>query len=193
MRLFLFIICLLLSSFTFSGKWRAALKEQGIKKANICGNHLILNTKKSINKNFIVKGEGYLFSNLIKYQDYWSILKKYNKEEASIQLRKKFKNTTLWRILDDEKVENLGTPKEVIIHFKSTIKDCYEGAKTTLGKDCSKMRDKKTCCSEKFIGPSIEWIVGGKKYTLNYTPDPSVRLKTPKRSYYCHSIKQLKI
>lgn len=73
--------------------------------------------------------------------------------------------------------------------FSATIKDCMEGAKTTLGNDCSHLKGdgRHSCCREKFSGPTIFWG-DNENYKLMYSPDPSVRLKVDgeKTHRYCN-------
>lgn len=160
--------------------WLAKLAEHNVVEFNVCGDSEILPTKKSISKHFIVgpNSSGYLFSNLLSYQQYFKLLTEKNLVAAKAELEKEFSKTHLWKYTKENGFEDLGAPSKVISPFTASIKDCMEGAKTTLGNDCSRSEgaNRRGCCGEKFIGPEIYWERGG-KYILSYSPDPSTQLK----------------
>lgn len=60
------------------------LKRQGVSEVNICGNANIINTRKSLEKNFL-QGDplkGYLFSQMLPIAKYWEILEAKNYQPA---------------------------------------------------------------------------------------------------------------
>lgn len=142
------------------------------KTVSICGNNNIQLTKKSLSKNFIFgkPAKGYLITDLISYDEYWQILKTKNLIEAKSELKVRLNDAQLW-IATREGVESLGSPANVEFPFTATVKDCLDGAKTTLGNNCA---GSESCCAEKFVGPVITWK---EQFRLGYSPDPSVRLK----------------
>lgn len=172
--------------------WARTLKQQKIDKINICGNADILVTSRSISKDFLI-GEpkkGYLFSDLVAYDDYWKILESLSLEKAKTELTNEFKRTVLWQVSESGKVVKIGSPSRVTFAMTSTVKDCMEGAKTTLGNDCSNRKNRSSCCKEKFVGPNIYWANDQGEFRLSYSPDPSVRLRVPTeiKHRFCHSI-----
>lgn len=171
--------------------WLAKLADHSVKEFNVCGSSEIQPTKKSISKHFIsgLKPSGYLFSNLLSHQQYFKLLTDKNLNDAKAELQKEFSKTHLWKYTKENGFEDLGTPTKIVSRFSASIKDCMEGAKTTLGNDCTpfKGEGRRNCCGEKFVGPEITWVKGG-EYKLLYSPDPSVRLKVvgEKTHRYCN-------
>jgi len=171
--------------------WLGKLAEQNVQEFSVCGSSEIQPTKKSLAKHFILgsKPSGYLFSNLLSHQRYFKLLSEKNLDEAKAELQKEFSKTHLWKYTKEKGFEDLGTPTQVASGFSASIKDCMEGAKTTLGSDCSRFDgdSRRSCCAEKFVGPEISWETEG-EYKLLYSPDPSVRFKVAgeKKHRYCN-------
>jgi hypothetical protein len=172
-------------------KWAVALKERKINKINICGNAKILVTKASIGRDFLIgkPKAGYFFSGLITQEDYWKTLESYDLEKAKAELEDKFKKAVLWQISGDDRVTKIGAPSRLTFAMTATVKGCINGAKTTLGNDCSKWQDKVSCCKEKFVGPEIYWLNSQGEFRLSYSPDPSIKLKVPHERHlrFCHA------
>lgn len=172
--------------------WLPQVAEKNISEFNVCGNSDIQPTKKSLLKHFSQGAEqtGFFFSNLISSQRYYALLSEKNLEEAKSALEDDFNKTHLWKYSKDKGIEDLGTPRKVDFHFTATIKDCLEGAKTTLGTDCSRFEGthRRSCCREKFVGPVVFWGSDKEEYKLLYSPDPSIRLKVPgeRKHRYCN-------
>lgn len=158
---------------------------------NICGDRSMRLTTSSIKKHFLdgQRQRGYFLSKLISYDSYREILKTKTKEEAASAIKSVLTNTELWQV-KNEIVQSLGTPKLIEIPFSATIKDCVEGAKTTLGMSCNRVdkKEREACCSEKFVGPVLVWETKDGTFKLFYSPDPSVQLKVPteKNRRYCY-------
>ena len=175
-------------------KWMENLKIRGISEINICGDANVLNSEKSLRENFLLgmPKHGLIFSKLPALDEYWKILKNYNKDQAQIELKKEFFKTTLWEISEKGMIKSLGNPTSFEAKFTATIKDCIEGANKTIGGNCThySIDKRESCCSEKFVGPVISWLSGKKKITLFYSPDPSVRLRIPgeKSHRYCQVV-----
>lgn len=171
--------------------WIGALADHGVHEFNVCGNSEIQLTRKSLSKNFLVGSDksGYLFSNMLSYQNYLKLLSDKKLTEAKTELEKEFNKARLWRYTSETGFENLGAPSKVVSRFTASIKDCMEGARTTLGNDCSRYEGagRRGCCGEKFTGPEISWG-DDKEYRLLYSPDPSIRLKVvgEKKHRYCN-------
>lgn len=171
--------------------WLPKLAEKNIREFHVCGNPQIQLNKKSLSKDFAFgfKQAGYLFSNLISFQQYISILSEKNSEEAKSALQAEFSRAHLWKYSKKTGFEDLGTVSKIDLRFSTTIKDCMEGAKTSLGNDCSKLTgdSRRGCCSEKFTGPALYWG-NNEQFKLMYSPDPSVRLKVNKEKNhrYCN-------
>ena len=173
-------------------KWARTLKEQNVVKINICGNANIQVTKRSIAKDFLIGNPktGYFFSELIAYKDYWKTLESHDLERAKGELTDRFKITVLWKVSDDGSVTRIGAPSKMEFPMTATVKDCMNGAKTTLGADCTKREDTLACCKEKFVGPVIYWKHSQDEFRLSYSPDPSITLKVPheRALRFCHAI-----
>lgn len=122
--------------------------------------------------------------------------RKKNLVEAKAELEKEFSKTHLWKYTKEKGFEDLGTPSKFNSRFSASIKDCMEGAKTTLGNDCSRFEgtSRRGCCGEKFTGPEVSWGSKG-EYTLLYSPDPSTRLKVDgeKKHRYCNVQETIKL
>ncbi len=182
---------------TISTEWINILGKSN--KVNICGNRFILNSKSSLKKNFFSAKtkKGYAFTNLVAYDDYWKILKELNLKEAQKSLEDAFSKVSLWEIEMDGTTRFLGTPEKVIVSFKSTVKDCVDGAPKTIGGLCLTGTDKEktACCMEKFTGPLIIWNYKNIKYKLDFSPDPSVSLNisNTKEVYFCQVKESFKL
>jgi hypothetical protein len=188
--LFQFLISVLLASTGGQAKIISSKKFASIidfkapagKTISVCGNNKIQLTKKSLSKDFLIgePSKGFLITDLISYDEYWQILKSKNLEEAKSELKARLNEAHLW-IVTPESSQSLGAPSSIELPFTATVKDCVEGAKTTLGNSCS---GSAACCSEKFVGPVIIWK---DQYRLGYSPDPSVRLTVTGDQYprYC--------
>ncbi len=171
--------------------WISKIIEKQIKNFNICGSADILLNKKSLNKDFFqgVPPRGYFFTEMISYQEFLDVLASKNLLDAKVALLQKFNISHLWIFTEGKGLEDFGVPSKIDLPFTATIKDCVEGAKTTLGNDCSsyKLSERRSCCAEKFSGPSVYW---GKRsdFKLMYSPDPSVRLKVfgESKHRYCN-------
>ncbi len=178
-------------------KWAQVLKEAGVEKVNLCGTAEIQNSVQSLKHDFFSRKskKGYLFSGLISNDDYWRILKTHNLNTSKEELKKLFSKTILWEISWTGEVRNLGNPIEVQTAFTATVKDCVDGAKTTLGMSCSnyKPEHRESCCSEKFVGPKVVWKASKGSFVLTYSPDPSIQLKIPGEltNRFCHSIESV--
>ena len=160
--------------------WFPLLLKQSVKEFHVCGNADIFPKAKSINKDFLFgpEGSGFLFSNLLGHNDYFSLLENQNLEQSKKSLLKAFGEARLWRYSKVGGLENLGQPTKIELPYTATVKDCLEGAPRTIGGVCSEERLKvsSSCCKEKFVGPIIYW--GDQlQYKLLYSPDPSVRLR----------------
>lgn len=169
--------------------WLPRLAEKDVREFHVCGDSEIQPTKKSLSRHFALgsRKTGFLFSNLISYRQYVALLSEKTSEEAKSALRVEFSQTHLWRYSKENGFEDLGAPGKVDLPFSASIKDCMEGAKTTLGADCSRYEERRGCCGEKFVGPVLFW--GDKEeYKLMYNPDPSVRLRVAgeKKHRYCN-------
>lgn len=179
-------------------KWMTKLKEQGVFEVHLCGNLHILNTKKSLEKDFLIgtPKRGFVFSGLPSYEKYWEILKEHELSQAKKRMKEAFSSPILWEISDKGEVRSLGVPNLFEPKFTATVKDCMAGAAKTIGGTClqESLKDREGCCREKFIGPEISWGNNAVKYTLFYSPDPSILLKihNQKGRRYCHSIESIK-
>lgn len=173
--------------------WPQILKKSGVLEVNICGSAEIQNSISSLKQDFLIGNnkKGYLLSGLISIEKYRQILKTQNLISAKEELKKTFSTTTLWEVSEYGEVRNLGFPVEVQLPFTATVMDCMNGAKTTLGMSCSNQKADQieACCSEKFIGPIASWKNTNENFTLNYSPDPSIKLKVPneKSIRFCHA------
>ncbi len=179
--------------------WVDPLKAAGVGSFHVCGDEKIQPTKSSLRKNFLVGKEkvGFLLSGLISHSDYFEVLQTQNLEKAKASLRNKIRNAHLWRVSASGEIQDLGAPTNIDLPFTATVKDCVEGARTTLGNDCSTRADfeRFTCCREKFSGPRIFWVKVHDEYRLGYSPDPSVRLKVAgeKKHRYCNVQREMKL
>lgn len=179
-------------------RWMSKLKERGITEVHICGNLHILNTKKSLKKDLLIgtPKRGFVFSGLPSYENYWKILKEHKLSQAKKIMKDAFLSTILWEISDEGEVRSFGVPNRFEPKFTATVKDCMTGATKTIGGTClqESLEEREGCCREKFIGPEISWGDDEVKYTLFYTPDPSILLKihSEKGHRYCHSIESIK-
>jgi len=178
--------------------WIQGLKDVGIETFSVCGNSAIQVTSSSIKKDFLV-GEpprGYVISDLPSHDEYWESMKSMNLAAAKADLSAKFSKTRIWQVREDGTMQSQGLPTEVKMPFLATVKDCVEGAKTTLGSDCSRFPvDQRTgCCMEKFVGPQISWKTQAGEFKLFYSPDPSVSLRVPgeKNHRYCNVVELVK-
>lgn len=178
--------------------WLGKLTEHNVLEFNICGSSNILLTKKSISKNFITSANqsGYLFTKMLSYQQYLKLLSENNLIAAKSEIEREFSQTHLWKYTKEKGFEDLGAPIKVDSRFSASIRDCMEGAKTSLGSDCNLFEgdSRRTCCGEKFIGPEVSWGNKG-EYRLLYSPDPSVRLKiaSEKKHRFCNVQESIRI
>jgi hypothetical protein len=159
--------------------WLADLRAEKIFFFHVCGTAEILPTRKSLNRDFAVgvEKQGYFFTDMLGTGEYQSLIETQNLEGAKTALRARFEKARLWRH-SPKGLTDLGVPTKIEFPFLATIKDCREGAKNSLGRECSVPESRATCCSEKFSGPLVYW--GAKEeFVLKYSPDPSVRLKVP--------------
>lgn len=159
--------------------WLQKLGESKVNGFYVCGSSEIQPTKGSIEKNFILgkTKTGLLLSEFISMQKYFSILENENLSQAKSTLEAELKKSSLWQVSENGEIVNKGHPSKIELPFTATIKDCMEGAKTTLGMDCSiRPLELASCCRTKFVGPIVYW---GKHFEqkLMYSPDPSVRMK----------------
>lgn len=172
--------------------WAKGLKESQVKSFHVCGDSDIQPTKKSLKKDFLIgkNKSGLLFSGMMSKDEYFTILKTENLESAKSRFRERFSEARLWKVNGNGEIKDIGSPAEIDLPFTATVKDCMEGAKTSLGSDCSmiSVASRATCCQEKFSGPRIKWAEGNREYRLGYSPDPSVRLKVPgeRKNRYCN-------
>ena len=148
-------------------------------------------------KSFLVGPDktGYLLTGLFSMSRYYQILTENNLEAAKEKLKDELAVVRLWKVGPDNTVQSLGAPKNIRLPFTATIKDCVEGARTTLGNNCSgtPKENRVPCCREKFSGPVIQW---GEdlSYQLLYSPDPSVGLLLPKGpGRYCNVSTRIEI
>jgi hypothetical protein len=200
------LACVLFSSLAVAGKkkldlgtlkWSQSLKEAGVTEFNVCGTEEIQNSVSSFQRNFFIgkQKKAYLLSGLLSNDEYWKILKTENLSSGKEEIKKAFSKTVLWEISENGEVNTLGPPSEVKTPFTATVKDCVEGAKTTLGSSClgDTAEQRESCCSEKFVGPKVIWkgLKGG--FVLHFSPDPSIRLKVPdeKANRFCHSLESV--
>jgi hypothetical protein len=141
--------------------WLKPLTDAKIKNFYVCGSVAILPTTKSLKKDFIIApyNTGYFITDALEMRPYYSILEAENLKPAKESLRAKFSMMHLWQF-KDQKITDLGAPTTVDFPFTSTIKDCMEGAPTSLGSNCSR---NETCCREKFLGPILRWGQDKKK------------------------------
>ncbi len=179
--------------------WVQTVANSGAKEIQICGSNKIVPTKVSIKRHFLTgtAGHGYFLTGLPSIKTYFQVLADNNLAEAKVELTKLFSTAELWTLEKDKSQPiSLGQPTSVELPFTATVKDCVEGAKTTLGNDCSGNAGVNLlgCCREKFIGPIINW---GTKFDhkLYFSPDPSVTLKVPgERTHrYCNVAEPMKI
>jgi len=174
--------------------WIQGLKEVGAESFSVCGNSAIQVTNSSFKKNFLV-GEpirGYVITDLVSYNEYWASMKSMNLTAAKADLSAKFSKARIWQVGEDRTIQSQGLPTEVELPFVATVKDCVEGAKTSLGNDCSRhpVEQRMGCCMEKFLGPRISWKTQAGDFKLFYSPDPTVRLRVPgeKNHRYCNVV-----
>ena len=179
--------------------WAQSLKAQA-PIVNICGSPNITVSKHSLRKDFFLGSpiKGYVLSDLLSYDEYWKILKEQNLEPAKLELEKRFQKAMLWEVSRTGEVQSLGVPAKVEIAFTATVRDCIEGAATTLGSDCSKntkAAQREQCCREKFVGPQVFWKSKRGDIQLKYSPDPSVMLNVPgeEAHRYCFANQTLTI
>jgi hypothetical protein len=171
--------------------WAKSLKESQVKSFHVCGDADIQPTKKSLMKDFFLSEEksGLLFTGMVPSKEYWLILSEENLEGAKSRLKARFGEARLWKVTESGQAKDIGSPTEIDLPFTATVKDCMEGAKTSLGSDCSlrSVEARTACCREKFSGPRLKWAVDGKEYHLRYSPDPSVQLRVggEKRNRFC--------
>lgn len=177
-----------------------SVKKLGVNHLSVCGDADILVTKKSLGKDFQVGKEkrGYLFAGLISQKEYFSILRNSSKSQADKFLGKSFAATKLILVDGSNKASILGTPDSVEYPYQGTIKDCMQGVESRRTKRCEKYQrtdNLKWCCSSKFPGPRVHWKTKHGKFTLKYTPDPSLKLKVPgeRKNRYCFSTERLKL
>lgn len=175
------------------------VKSIGTNELQICGSNKIVPTENSIRRHFHVgaDGLGYLTTGLPSIEMYFQILTKFPLVEAKAELQKLFSNAELWVVKKNATVAtSLGTPKQIDLPFTASVRDCMEGAKTTLGNDCSKNKGSNliSCCREKFIGPEVIWGEAS-NYRLYYSPDPSVSLKVAGEAThrYCNVAQPMKV
>lgn len=179
-------------------KWMQSLKQSGVNEVNVCGKAGILNSKTSLQKEFITGAskKGFVFSQLPLHSKYWKILKEKNRENAESELKNLFSKTILWEVGLDGKASSLGTPEKIETRFTATVKDCVEGISKTIGGTCNHLaiEQREACCSEKFTGPAITWKKNKEKFTMLYSPDPSVRLRVAgeKNHRYCQVVDSIK-
>lgn len=179
--------------------WVQVVAETGAKEIQICGSRKIVPSKNSIKRHFTIGAEarGYFATGLPTIEAYFQVLSDHNLPTAKVEMEKLFSNAELWTLSKSQtQPVSLGRPSAVELPFTATVKDCVEGAKTTLGNDCSKNNGVNLvgCCREKFIGPIVKW--GTKQdYLLYFSPDPSVSLKVPtERTHrYCNVAEPMKI
>lgn len=192
-----FLIALILPISSFGQTWIKNAKSQNISRISLCGDSQILNNQRSVMKHFYVGDKGYFFTEMLPYSDYIRILTEENLKAASEKLTKIFRKSLLWNVKSSGEVVSLGHPSEVNLKFKSTIKDCIEGAEKTIGGNCKRYpkSQRAGCCREKFIGPNIVWKNEGKNIELLYSPDPSVRLRVPGESKhrYCNVVERYRL
>jgi hypothetical protein len=176
--------------------WVQAVADSGASELQICGSSKIIPSRRSIQRHFLVGAEkrGYFATGLPTIEKYFQVLATHNLAEAKVEMEKLFSNAELWTVTTE--VQSLGKPTAVELPFTATVKDCVEGAKTTLGNDCSKNAgvNLTSCCREKFIGPVVIW--GSKQdHKLYFSPDPSVSLKVPNESThrYCNVAEPMKL
>lgn len=179
--------------------WVQTVADSGAKELQICGSNRIVPSKDSIKRHFQTgtTARGFFVTGLPSIERYFQILADNNLATAKAEVTKLFSTAELWTLDKGESIPvSLGQPSSVDIPFTATVKDCVEGAKTTLGNDCSKHSGANLlgCCREKFIGPVIAW---GTKldHKLYFSPDPSVNLKVPgERTHrYCNVAEPMKI
>ncbi|MBN8540798.1 MAG: hypothetical protein J0L82_10470 [Deltaproteobacteria bacterium] len=179
--------------------WVQAVSESGAKEIQICGSSKIVPSKASIKRHFFTgaTARGYFVTGLPSIERYFQILADNNLEAAKVEITKLFSNAELWTLDKENSLPaSLGKPSSVDLPFTATVKDCVEGAKTTLGNDCSKNSGASLlgCCREKFLGPIVNW---GTKldHKLYFSPDPSVSLKVPgERTHrYCNVAEPMRI
>lgn len=190
-------LALILNFSAHAANWRNALSSKGVNEVNLCGSSEIQHTRRSLAKHFIVNGKGFLFTGLISHDRYWEILKTMKKAEADKEIENIFRSSHLWQISPEGTITDLGLPSKIDLRYKSTVKDCVNGAEKTIGGTCTDKEEPKkiACCSEKFTGPTITWTVNKKDYVLFYSPDPSVRLRVPDERLhrFCHAKDKFKI
>ncbi len=179
--------------------WIQGLKDVGVESFSVCGSSAIQVTKSSVKKNFLVGDpiRGYIVSDLLSHNKYWEIMKSLNLAAAKADLSTKFSKARIWQVNEDGMIQSQGLPTEVELPFVATVKDCVEGAKTSLGNDCSHhaIDQRMGCCMEKFLGPRISWKTQAGEFKLFYSPDPSVRLRVPgeKNHRYCNVVNLVKV
>lgn len=195
-----------LSSFSFAVQldskkiqWILNLKNHGVSKINVCGDANIVNSAKSLNENFLlgVPKKGLVYSGLPSYKRYWEILKQNSKRQAEVELEKEFMNAILWKISADNSIKSLGKPKNIEPKFKTTVKECLEGAEKTIGGNCKHIPviNRESCCLEKFAGLVVTWKESDIEADLLYSPDPSVRLRVigEKKHRYCQVVDSINL
>ncbi len=165
----MFAICFLLSTTAAAARlksndfpWIKSPIAAGASELQICGSHKIVPTKKSVRRHFYVGSSerGYFATGLISIERYFQILTDYRLDDAKNEISKAFANAELWTVQKGQtEAVSMGKPRRIELRFTATVKDCIEGARTSLGNDCSKNSGTNlaACCREKFTGPEIIW------------------------------------
>ncbi len=162
-------------------------------RVSLCGQPSLILTKKSLAKDFFFKIEtrSHFFTGLVNHDGFYDFMSKNSRTGLDPKIKDLFSSARLYSI--DEKtleIEDLGGPTRVDINdITATILDCNNGSKTSIGNDCSAVKEshRNDCCHEKFIGPTV-FFGPDQHIELGYTPDPSIRLKLKgqKIAYFCH-------
>jgi hypothetical protein len=178
-------------------EWVQLLRQNQIQSVHVCGANTIGLGTKSLRRDVMLGSPsvGYVLKDMVDVKTYFDLLTQYSRDEARVELQAAFLKSHLLRIAaatgpgGSSKLTDLGPPEKIKFSFTASVKDCMEGAKTTLGADCSRtsLKNRKGCCSEKIVGPTLIWGKNS-EITISYTPDPSVALKVKgeKGSRFCN-------
>lgn len=98
MKQFVVLFILLLTQVSLAGIGLSRLKYIGVDQVYVCGDSKIQPTRSSLDSHFLLRKSqtGYVLSDLIPHDQYWSILKGKKLKEAQAELKLRFQKTRLW-------------------------------------------------------------------------------------------------
>lgn len=173
--------------------WIAELRKNGVQNFIVCGSDKINATGKTLSEEFLLGPEqaGYIISNMLSSVEYFEIVSHKNLNPAKLEIQNFIRQAHLWKYTKKQGLQDLGSPSKIELLFTATIKDCMEGAKTTLGKSCTNREGniEKSCCSEKFQGPTVFW---GDNHSYQLLPDYQIKIPGEKKYRYCLANQKLK-